>query len=89
MMTTIATKIIDFFFPEKLAINGIHNGNRTEINRGAETKAPKYRIPPYPANEYNHKDLSFFQVLENKNRGKSNANTTANGRSQWVGIGEG
>jgi hypothetical protein len=41
--------VIDFLLPEKPAVSGIHNGNRTAINRGVETNAPKYRIPRYPA----------------------------------------
>jgi hypothetical protein len=33
--------IIDLLLPENPAVKGIHNGNKIDINRGRETKAPK------------------------------------------------
>ncbi len=38
----------DFFVAPMLAVKPIQSGNNTEMNRGADAKAPKYKIPPYP-----------------------------------------
>ncbi len=37
------------FFVKKSGISGIQSGNRTEVKRATEAKAPKNKIPPYPA----------------------------------------